>query len=65
MREFSDDIMKAIGKASGEVMAEVGSSDAITKKVYDHYRAFRKNALGWTGRSETGYTRVRSLDYKY
>lgn len=65
MKRFSDDIMAAIGNAAGEVMAEIGETDAITKKVYESFRKFRADALGWTSVSETAYTHMRGLDYTY
>ncbi|MGB0749630.1 MAG: TRAP transporter substrate-binding protein [Magnetospiraceae bacterium] len=65
LKRFSDDVMKAIGTASGEVLAEVAAADAQTKKVYDAFIKFRKDVMGWTNLSETAYAAARSLDYKY
>jgi len=65
LRRQSDDILKAIGDASGDVMAGIATSDPMTQKVYDSFMSFRKKALGWTSLSETAYTAARALDYKY
>ena len=61
----SDDILKSLGDAAGDVMASVAASDPMTQKVYDSFLAFRKKAMGWTSLSETAYTAARALDYKY
>lgn len=65
MRRFSDDIMKALGDAAGQVMAEVREADDITKRVSDNFHAFRKDVLDWTAVAETAYTHARDLDYTY
>jgi TRAP-type mannitol/chloroaromatic compound transport system substrate-binding protein len=57
--------MTSIGNASGEVLDAVAGSDAMTKRVFDSFIKFRKNAIGWTGLSETAFTSARSLKYKY
>jgi len=60
-----DDVLKALGEASGDVMSTVASADPMTQKIYDNFMAFRKKAMGWTSLSETAYTAARALDYKY
>ena len=59
--EFSDEIFKAMGKAAEEVVANAGQKDALTKKVYDSYVAFRKKAVHWTALSDQAYANKRSL----
>jgi len=65
LRRQSDDILKAIGDASGDVMSAVAASDPLSQKIYDNFLGFRKKAMGWTSLSETAYTAARALDYKY
>ncbi len=65
LRKFSDEVLARIGDASGEVLAEVAGADPMTKKVFDSFIKFRKEAIGWTGLSETAFTSARSLKYKY
>jgi len=65
LRRQSDEILKAIGDASGDVMAAVAASDPLSQKIYDNFLSFRKKAMGWTSLSETAYTAARALDYKY
>ncbi len=64
LRRQSDDILRAIGQASDEVLAEVGATDDISKRIYANFMDFRKKAMGWTSLSETAYTAARALDKK-
>lgn len=59
--EYSDEIFTAMGVASKEVLEEVAESDAITKKVYESFMAFRKDALVWSEYSDASYMRKRAL----
>lgn len=65
LRRQSDEILKAIGDASGDVMSAVAAADPLSQKIYDNFLSFRKKAMGWTSLSETAYTAARALDYKY
>lgn len=65
LRDFSDDIMKAIGNASGEVMREVAQSDELTGRIFKSFSEFRKKAINWTELSEGKYGAARQLDFKY
>src|SRR5690606_10039549 len=42
LKKFSDDILKAISQRSEEVVAEIGDSDPLTRKVYKSYQEFRR-----------------------
>ena len=61
LHEFSDDIYKAIGAASKDVVAKAGASSAISKKIYASYSDFRKTALDWSSRSDESYMNKRRL----
>ena len=65
VRRFSNDVMNEIGGSSGEVVAEAAGADAITKKVYDSFIAFRRNAIGWSKLSDQAYWNARLLPFKY
>lgn len=65
LRQFSDEIVKAIGEAAGQVMAEVAGTDAITKKVYDSFIAFRKTAIRWSRYGDQAFLDARLLPFKY
>ena len=65
LKEFSPDVLKALGQASGEVVAAVGQADAQSKKVYESFIGFRKKVMEWTKLSEQAFTGARGLDFKY
>jgi TRAP-type mannitol/chloroaromatic compound transport system substrate-binding protein len=65
LKKFSDDVLKALGEASGEVMAETGAGDAATKEVYESFLASRKNSIGWSKLAEESYFAARRLNFKY
>lgn len=65
LRKFDDEILRAFGKISGEVVAEMGASDPFTQRVYESYMNFRKATLQWTDISERAYLNARALDFPY
>jgi len=64
LRRQSDNILRAIGIAADDVLSSVGATDDISKRIYENFMAFRKQAMGWTSLSETAYTAARALDTK-
>ncbi len=65
LRQFSDEIVNAIGEAAGAVMAEVAESDEITKKVFNSFIDFRKKAMRWSRYGEQAFLSARLLPFKY
>lgn len=65
LRRYSDEMLVALGNASGEVMAEIGNKDPVTKKIYESFMKARKNAMGWTALGEQAFLNARSLKFKY
>jgi TRAP-type mannitol/chloroaromatic compound transport system substrate-binding protein len=63
LRRFPDDVLRSLGKSITEVMAEIGDSDPLTKKVYESYIAFRREVSAWTALSEQGYANARASFY--
>jgi TRAP-type mannitol/chloroaromatic compound transport system substrate-binding protein len=61
LRKYSDEILKALGKASLEVVSEISNKDPFTKKVYESYMAQRKKAIAWSRLGEQGYMNARSM----
>ena len=61
LRKFNDDLLKGFGKASQEVIAEIGNKDPMTKKVYESFVAARKKLSGWSALGAQGYMNARSL----
>ncbi len=65
MRKYDDELLKQMGKISGEVVGEIGNSDAMTRRVYEDYLKFRRTALGWSKIGIQAYMNARSLPFKY
>ncbi len=65
LRKFSDDVMKAIGDAAGEVVAEVAEENQMTKRVYDSFISFRTKSIGWARIADQAYWNARELPYTY
>jgi TRAP-type mannitol/chloroaromatic compound transport system substrate-binding protein len=61
IRRFSDELLKAAGKVSREVLADIGNKDPLTRKVYDSYTVFLSGMMDWGELSETGYRNTRRL----
>jgi TRAP-type mannitol/chloroaromatic compound transport system substrate-binding protein len=61
VREFSDELFKAIFTAAKDVVAAVGARDPLSKKVYDGYMKFRKSTLTWTAVADQAYFNKRAL----
>lgn len=65
LRRFPDDILKGLGRLSGEVLADLTSKDPLSKKVFDSLITFRKDALRWSRLSEQTYLAARDLPFTY
>jgi TRAP-type mannitol/chloroaromatic compound transport system substrate-binding protein len=59
IRRYPDDVVRKLRKISREVVAEVGSRDAFSKRVYDSYEAFYQASRQWSGISEQAYMQAR------
>ena len=59
--EFSDEIFKAFGEASKEVLEEAAASSPMAKKVFDSFMKFRKEVTGWNEISDVAYVQKRKL----
>lgn len=58
-RVFPKDAWDAIGKISNDVVAEIGQTDADTRRVYDSYIKARDNYRTWTEISDGQYITAR------
>jgi TRAP-type mannitol/chloroaromatic compound transport system substrate-binding protein len=65
IRKFDDSLLRALGKASGEVMAEVGSKDPLTRRIYQSYIDFRSGFTPWADIAERAFLNARSLPFPY
>jgi TRAP-type mannitol/chloroaromatic compound transport system substrate-binding protein len=65
IRKVDDSTLQALGKISGEVLAEMSRKDELTRRVYDSFMKFRKAAVRWAEISDRGYLNARALKYPY
>jgi TRAP-type mannitol/chloroaromatic compound transport system substrate-binding protein len=65
IRKFDDSLLEALGKTSGEVIAETGQKDPLTRRIYDSYIGFRRRATNWADLAERGYLNARALKFPY
>ena len=61
IRKFDDAVIRALGKASDDVMAETANKDALTRKIYESYSSFRKRQISWTNLADRGYLNARNM----
>ena len=59
--KFDDSVLKALYEISQDVVAQAGSADAISKKVYASYQGFRALIMDWSDISERAYLNSRAL----
>ena len=65
LRRFPNSVLSEIGRISGEVVSEVGNSDALTKRVYESFLRSRKESIGWSRISDQSFWSARLLPFKY
>ena len=65
LRAFDDETLRAFGRVSGEVVAELGATDFFTKRVYDSCMAFLRSSRTYTGISDRAYLNARELGFPY
>ena len=65
VRSFTDEMYQEFGRISGEVVRDMAAEDPFTKKVYESYAAFRKNAIALSKIQEGKYLRARELPFKW
>jgi len=61
IRKFDDALLIALGKASQDVVAEIGHKDAMTRRIYESYIAFRNLSTRWAELAERGFLNARSM----
>lgn len=66
LKQFPDEIFKAFGTASGQVLSEmIENGDDLTRRIAASYLAFRQETLLWTRIGDQGYANMRLLEYDY
>jgi len=61
LRQFPEEVLKALGETSREVVAEIADKDPFSRRVYDSFAIFRRESNAYTSISEQAYTLARAL----
>jgi TRAP-type mannitol/chloroaromatic compound transport system substrate-binding protein len=61
IRKFDDALLRALGKTSQDVVAEVGQKDPMTRRIYESYVAFRAQTTRWSDVGDRAYLNARHL----
>ncbi len=59
--KFDDSVLKAFLAMSEDVVAEAGSGDDLSKKLYASYQQFRALIMDWSDIAERAYLNSRRL----
>ena len=59
--KFDDSLLKVMLAISKDVVAEIGSADELSKKIYGSYEQFRVSITDWSDISERAYLNSRGL----
>jgi TRAP-type mannitol/chloroaromatic compound transport system substrate-binding protein len=59
--KFDDALLKAFVGISKDVVAEIGSGDDLSRKIYASYQRFRASIMDWGDISERAYLNSRGL----
>ena len=59
--KFDDSVLKAFLALSKDVVAEAGSGDDLSKKIYASYQQFRASIMDWSDIAERAYLNSRRL----
>lgn len=64
-RKLPNDVLMALGEAAGDVVAEAGAFDDMTRWIYQAYIAFRGKSVAWSKLSRHAYLQARLLPFAY
>ena len=59
--KFDDSLLKAFLAISKDVVAEIGSGDDLSKKIYASYQQFRASIMDWSDIAERAFLNSRGL----
>jgi TRAP-type mannitol/chloroaromatic compound transport system substrate-binding protein len=59
--KFDDSLLKAFFEISQDVIAEIGSGDELSKKIYVSYQQFRASILDWSDIADRAFLNSRRL----
>jgi TRAP-type mannitol/chloroaromatic compound transport system substrate-binding protein len=59
--KFDDSLLKSLLAISNDVVAEIGSGDELSKKIYASYQQFRASIMDWSDIAERAFLNSRRL----
>jgi TRAP-type mannitol/chloroaromatic compound transport system substrate-binding protein len=59
--KFDDSVLKALLTISRDVVAEIGSGDELSRKIYASYEQFRTSITDWSDIAERAFLNARGL----
>lgn len=66
IRQLPQDVLMALGNASGEVIASIrASGDSISKRTIDSFQNARQTLMAWSSITEQSFLTARALDFDY
>jgi TRAP-type mannitol/chloroaromatic compound transport system substrate-binding protein len=66
VRQLPQEVLMALGTASGEIIAEVRSSaDDITRRTIESFRNARQVLMAWSNATEKSFLSSRTLSFDY
>ena len=60
VRKLPDEVLARLRELSDEVVAEIAGKDALSKRIYDSFQAFRSGVIEWNRISELAYLNARA-----
>jgi TRAP-type mannitol/chloroaromatic compound transport system substrate-binding protein len=61
IQKFEDSLLRALLAISKDVVAEVGSGDDLSKRIYASYEQFRSSIMDWSDIAERAFLNARGL----
>lgn len=61
LRKFPDEVLQKLGEVSLDVVHSAGNRNRDSRKIYESYKNFRKDATEWSRIGEQGFFLARSL----
>jgi len=59
MREYNEDLLKAIGNRASTLLPEIAGKDPMSKELYENIIAYRKTSVNWARLSEGAFIKAR------
>ncbi len=63
LKRYSDETLKRVGEVARDVVAELAAKDALSRRVFESFDAYRKHAVAYSAISEDAYARARALTF--